>query len=95
MAGGGRVRALVDEALSGYDRIIGLELGDLVIDGSLHKAPSGGEAMNLLVKKIKRCGHGFKSFSNYRLRVLLHCGGIKWNAHPARTMRARSPQLVA
>ena len=36
------------------------------------------EAMNLLVKKIKRCGHGFKSFRNYPLRVLLHCGGIKW-----------------
>ena len=53
------------------------------------------EAMNLLVKKVKRCGHGFKNFANYRLRVLLHCGGIKWNAHPARTMRARSPQLVA
>jgi hypothetical protein len=53
------------------------------------------EAMNLLVKKIKRCGHGFKSFRNYRLRVLLHCGGIKWHAHPATTMRARSPQLVA
>ena len=53
------------------------------------------EAMNLLVKKIKRCGHGFRSFANYRLRVLLHCGGIKWNAHPATTMRARSPQLVA
>jgi hypothetical protein len=34
--------------------------------------------MNLLVKKIKRCGHGFKNFGNYRLRVLLHCGGIKW-----------------
>jgi hypothetical protein len=34
--------------------------------------------MNLLVKKIKRCGHGFKSFRNYRPRVLLHCGGIKW-----------------
>ncbi|MGO9299507.1 MAG: ISL3 family transposase [Acidimicrobiales bacterium] len=53
------------------------------------------EAMNLLVKKIKRCGHGFQSFRNYRLRVLLHCGGIKWHAHPATTMRARSPQLVA
>jgi transposase len=53
------------------------------------------EAMNLLVKKIKRCGHGFKSFRNYRLRVLLHCGGVKWDAHPATTMRGRSPQLVA
>ncbi len=53
------------------------------------------EAMNLLVKKIKHCGHGFKSFRHYRLRVLLHCGGIKWDAHPATTMRAHSPQLVA
>jgi transposase len=53
------------------------------------------EAMNLLVKKVKRCGHGFKSFSNYRLRVLLHCGGIKWKSHPTTTMRGRSPQLVA
>ena len=53
------------------------------------------EAMNLLVKKVKRCGHGFKSFRNYRLRVLLHCGGIKWDAHPATTMRGHSPQLVA
>jgi hypothetical protein len=53
------------------------------------------EAMNLLVKKIKRCGHGFKSFPNYRLRVLLHCDGIKWDAHCATTMRGHSPQLVA
>ena len=53
------------------------------------------EAMNLLVKKTKRCWHSFKSFRNYRLRVLLHCGGIKWDAHPATTMRRRSPQLVA
>ena len=49
------------------------------------------EAMNLLMKKIKRCGHGFKSFRNYRLRVFLHCRGIKWDAHPATTVRARSP----
>jgi transposase len=53
------------------------------------------EAMNLLVKKVKRVGHGFKSFRNYRLRVLLHCGGIEWDAHPATTMRGRRPQLVA
>lgn len=53
------------------------------------------EAMNLLVKKIKRCGHGFTSLSNYRLRVLLHCGGIKWDPDPVTTMRGRSPQLVA
>jgi transposase len=35
------------------------------------------EAMNLLVKKINLCGRGFKNFSNHRLRVLLHCDGIK------------------
>jgi transposase len=30
-------------ALQGYDRMIGLELEDLAVDGSLTKAPSGGE----------------------------------------------------
>jgi transposase len=33
------------------------------------------EAMNLLIKKIKRVGHGFRKFANYRLRVLLYTGG--------------------
>jgi Putative transposase of IS4/5 family (DUF4096)/Transposase DDE domain len=36
--------ALVEEAISGYDRIVGLDLSDLAIDGSQHKAPFGGEA---------------------------------------------------
>jgi hypothetical protein len=30
------------------------------------------EAVNLLTKKIKRIGHGFRNFAKYRLR--LHCG---------------------
>lgn len=34
---------LVEEALAAYDRIIGLDLGDVAVDGSLHKAPCGGE----------------------------------------------------
>ena len=54
------------------------------------------EGLNLAVKKVKRCGHGFRSFDNYRLRVLLHAGGIRW---PERTtvppLRTRSPQLDA
>lgn len=29
------------------------------------------EGLNLLVKKVKRCGHGFRRFDHYRLRVLL------------------------
>ena len=35
--------ALVDEAIAGYDRIRGLDLSEVSIDGSLHKAPCGGE----------------------------------------------------
>jgi len=31
------------EAIEGYDRIIGLDLGDVAVDGSLHKSPCGGE----------------------------------------------------
>ena len=34
---------LVDESLAGYDRIIGLDLSDVAVDGSQHKAPFGGE----------------------------------------------------
>lgn len=34
---------LVEEALAGYDRIIGLELDDVALDASQHKAPAGGE----------------------------------------------------
>src|SRR6266536_5099722 len=31
------------EALAAFDRIVGLDLDDVVVDGSLHKAPYGGE----------------------------------------------------
>jgi len=34
---------LVEEALCGYDKIIGLDLSEVAIDGSQHKAPFGGE----------------------------------------------------
>lgn len=34
---------LATEALDAYDRIIGLDLTDVAIDGSNHKAPCGGE----------------------------------------------------
>jgi transposase len=38
------------------------------------------EALNLLIKKVKRVGHGFRNFANYRLRLLLHCG-VTWQTH--------------
>jgi len=34
---------LVEEALCGYDKIIGLDLSEVAVDGSQHKAPFGGE----------------------------------------------------
>ena len=52
------------------------------------------EAGNLVVKKVVRVAHGFRSFRNYRLRVLLHAG-VKWHTPPAARIRGRSPRLVA
>jgi transposase len=52
------------------------------------------EALNLLIKKVKRVGHGFRNFVNYRLRLLLHCG-VRWQTHRTATLRGRSPRLVA
>jgi len=34
---------LRDHALEAYDRIIGLDLSEVALDGSIHKAPCGGE----------------------------------------------------
>jgi Transposase len=50
------------------------------------------EAMNLLIKKVKRVGHGFRNFANYRLRLLLHCG-VRWQTHRTARLRGRSPTL--
>jgi transposase len=53
------------------------------------------EAMNLLIKKIKRIGHGFRNFNNYRLRLLLHCGGVTWHTPVPTPLRGRLPRLAA
>jgi len=54
------------------------------------------EGLNLLVKKVKRCGHGFRRFEHYRLRVLLHAGGVTWpRASSAPRIRSRSPHSDA
>jgi transposase len=54
------------------------------------------EGLNLCVKKVKRCGHGFRSFDHYRLRVLLHAGAVTWPAPPQPPrIRTRAPQSLA
>jgi 1-acyl-sn-glycerol-3-phosphate acyltransferase len=52
------------------------------------------EAINLLLKKVKRVGHGFRNFANDRLWLLLHCG-VRWQTHRTARLRSRSPRLVA
>jgi transposase len=51
------------------------------------------EAVNLLIKKVKRVGHGFRNFTNYRLRLLLHCG-VAWQTHRTANLRGRSSRLA-
>lgn len=52
------------------------------------------EGLNLLIKKVTRAGHGFRSFANDRLRILLHAGGVR--RPPTRPLppfiRTRSPR---
>jgi len=37
------------------------------------------EGLNSLIKKLKRVATGFRSFNNYRLRILLAVGGCNWD----------------
>jgi len=37
------------------------------------------EAINNLIKRIKRIGFGFRSFAHYRIRVLLYAGQPNWD----------------
>jgi transposase len=52
------------------------------------------EAMNLLIEKARRVGHGFRNFGNYRLRLLLLCG-VEWHTPLTPRIRGRHPRLVA
>lgn len=36
------------------------------------------EGANFCAKQVKRAGRGFTNFDHYRLRVLLHAGGVQW-----------------
>jgi len=50
--------------------------------------------MNLLIEKIRRVGHGYRNWDNYRLRLLLHCG-VDWQTPLTTRIRSRRPRLVA
>ena len=52
------------------------------------------EAINLLIEKIRRIGHGYRNFDNYRRRLLLGCG-TQWTTVPTRRIRGRQPAFAA
>lgn len=52
------------------------------------------EAVNLLIEKVRRIGHGFRNFDNYRLRLLLRCG-VQWQTPVTARIRGRQPRFVA
>jgi len=52
------------------------------------------EAANLLVKRVKRTGFGFRTFRNYRIRLLLHCGH-QWDTPITTPLRGHQPRLAA
>lgn len=67
-----------------------------ILAGHTTSGASNGptEAVNPLIKKIKRVGHGFRNLDNYRLRLLLHCG-VTWHTPRAASIRSRAPRSAA
>jgi hypothetical protein len=57
-----------------------------------HRISNGGtEAVNLIVEKIRRLAHGFRTFTHYRLRILLAASG---NLSYRRTHKVRERKHI-
>ena len=52
------------------------------------------EAVNLIIEKIRRIGHRYRNFNNYRRRLLLGCG-IQWATVTTYRIRGRHPASAA
>jgi transposase len=61
-----------------------------------HPGVSNGptENLNLKIKNTKRIAHGYRNFTNYRLRLLLNHGRTHQDHSPTR-IRTRRPSLAA
>ena len=52
---------------------------DKIVNFHLARVSNGPtEALNNLIKRIKRIGFGFRNFENYRIRALLYAGKPNW-----------------
>jgi transposase len=59
-----------------------------------HLTNAATEGTNLVIKNIKRLGFGFRTFDNYRLRLLLRCGA-PWQHRHVTSIRPRQPRVIA
>jgi transposase len=50
-----------------------------------HVTNAATEAVNNLLKRVKRAAFGFTNFAHYRTRILLYTGGINWDPLPTAT----------
>jgi transposase len=48
---------------------------DTALTGAGRVSNGGTEAVNLLIEKVRRLAHGFRTFDHYRLRILLAASG--------------------
>ncbi|MBV9281041.1 MAG: IS5 family transposase [Chloroflexi bacterium] len=78
-------------ALEAYDRMIGLDLEDLAVDGCITKAPSGGEVTQRVPGRspVDRGKQGLKR------SVLTEGGGLPLHLVPAGANRHDAPLLAA
>src|SRR5437764_7688639 len=90
---GEQVHAL---ALRAYDQMIGLELGDVAVDGCITKAPCGGECAG--PSPVDRRKGGLKrsvATEDYGIPLGITCAGANRHDSPllASTLEAASQQL--
>ena len=75
-------RALPKKAMPPEIRRLGRTIKtwfDKIVNFHLARVSNGPtEALNNLIKRIKRIGFGFRNFENYRIRALLYAGKPNW-----------------
>ena len=63
------LRDIADKSITGKD----------IANRTIGTRQLSSEAVNNLIKRIKRIGFGFRRFAHYRLRVLLYAGRPNWD----------------
>ncbi len=56
--------AVVTEAISTYDKIVGLDLSEVAVDGSLHTSPGGGEGTGKNPTDRSKFGHKWSTLTD-------------------------------